>query len=1168
MRLERLTALRLPGIGGGGFELEDLSPGVNVIVGPNGSGKTSLCRAVRALLWEDEPFRGEVRSEWAVGEGRVALERETGTAPRLRDLGSGTSLPDLPEARFRRCFTLSVDDFLTDSGTDEEIALEIRKELAAGFDLSAVLASERGRGARSGGALQKASALQRARRDKEALAATHRRLAGEARDQGALREELEQAKAAARATSGLRDALELAKARLAAREAAARLEAFPAGIERLHGDEAVRLEELAAAIEQSERDVKGAREQAEAAKEVLARCGLGGPVPAEDLETLSTREQRLRALEQTLARAREGEAAAAAHLEEASRSLRRFSAHALPAELHETGWRAVEDALRELSDRRARVAALRAEIEDAGTPEEDRAEPPYHDGIRALARWLEGGAAAGRQARLGLRFALCAGAVLVLAGFLSYAIGGGLGWLLVLLGLALLGWGGWVLRRGAEEGDRAQWEREYAGLGLDPPEPWSVDEVTNRLARLLRESAAFEERRQHRASAEQKRAQLARAEEAHAAAEAALAECLGERGLPLTLARLELTEVAELLLQRTHAAGELAETQARRLETGAACGRELDHAGELFARHGGTRPADAADLQRRRESLARREQERATAAERLEHARSSEARANEVLASWRGKRGELFRRLALEGDDEDDEDVEKLRRLLEALPEWRDAREAQGRAELEVSTHASRLADRAELLELSVEEAARLLEESEALAARQEELAERIARVEAEVRRASAGHELEDALAAEQRALEALEETRRELFESAAADFLVETIAREHADLAEPDILRRAAERFGRFTSHRYRLTSPRDALEAGPGFAVRESDGGEKQIAELSSGTLSQLCLALRLAVAESVERDEPLPVFLDEALTNSDPVRFREVVLSLAELAREGRQLFFLTADPDDARRLEEILGEPGGDAVPCRRYDLALLRGEKGAAESLEHTPLPEVPAPRPAEDAASYGERLLVPAIDPFAGVDALHTFYLLSDDLAALHAILAERVETVGQVALLLESHPRPVWDEAQRARFTARRTVAAAWLEAYRIGRSPRVLPEVLREGPAGRTKYFDALAEICEEVEGDAARLLAALEPKERDARLKGFRNATVDLLREDLEARGLFTESEPLDEEALEGRALAAALPHLEEGAIDREEVCQLAAAFADWLPGEPLGQDAEEE
>ena len=71
----------------------------------------------------------------------------------------------------------------------------------------------------------------------------------------------------------------------------------------------------------------------------------------------------------------------------------------------------------------------------------------------------------------------------------------------------------------------------------------------------------------------------------------------------------------------------------------------------------------------------------------------------------------------------------------------------------------------------------------------------------------------------------------------------------------------------------------------------------------------------AAHLAFADEAEQGVRLPLFLDEALDQSDPVRFEAIARSLARMVEdEGRQLFYLTSDPTDMRRIQEALDKEG--------------------------------------------------------------------------------------------------------------------------------------------------------------------------------------------------------------------------------------------------------------
>ena len=51
LHFKKIQVIRAPGFENRGFTVSNLSPGVNIIHGPNASGKTTLARSIQDLLW-------------------------------------------------------------------------------------------------------------------------------------------------------------------------------------------------------------------------------------------------------------------------------------------------------------------------------------------------------------------------------------------------------------------------------------------------------------------------------------------------------------------------------------------------------------------------------------------------------------------------------------------------------------------------------------------------------------------------------------------------------------------------------------------------------------------------------------------------------------------------------------------------------------------------------------------------------------------------------------------------------------------------------------------------------------------------------------------------------------------------------------------------------------
>lgn len=133
--------------------------------------------------------------------------------------------------------------------------------------------------------------------------------------------------------------------------------------------------------------------------------------------------------------------------------------------------------------------------------------------------------------------------------------------------------------------------------------------------------------------------------------------------------------------------------------------------------------------------------------------------------------------------------------------------------------------------------------------------------------------QLEDTYAALNIAQEALEQARRELQRRFA-----------------PRITRRAQELLERMTGGRYH------SLTMGEDFSLQSGAGQETTLHEIlwrSDGTMDQLYLALRLAVAEELTPQAPL--ILDDALVRFDDVRLKAAMAILKELAQSRQVICF---------------------------------------------------------------------------------------------------------------------------------------------------------------------------------------------------------------------------------------------------------------------------------
>ena len=1205
MRLRRIAIRRLPGIPRPGFDLDGFADGINVVVGPNASGKTSIPRAVRAALYGEELARESVDVEAVFalgdraaeeerdgkgdgsgrGEGDIQAARTGGALIWTRD-GERIDAPALPEHRFVSCYTLHIEDLLAgDSDTDADIARRLVREMAGGYDLDAAR-RECGFSVPPRVGQTETKEVSSAESDLRHRQGRFRELQREEERLGPLERELHEAQVADREAALVDKALQLLEKRRERSGLERRNAALPPDMERLSGTEAEALERLGGERRRAEQDLAGAEADRRTAERTLAATGLVGSALDEGRTAdMRPRIARLEHLEGELARVRGRADEEATARDRAAREL-----GGEPGEGVRLGPEAVHVADQALDALRLVAAELReldAELSRLSDGPDTVPDPERIDEARReLLHWLSAPAVSGSPAARAAALLVIAAtgiAGAIAAGFLfhpaAYALLAPAAVALVYVFLLLR-------RAGAGAGQRLEAEQRYRRLGFDRPETWEQERVAERLHVLDRElgvarQGADDLRR--RREAERKRKDLRAAFERERARLAEIARRVNfdPQALDASFDRwLRLTgdyDRADVALGESRARLATLERDSDALRAGIisflAAHGEDPRAGvpevgipgaEVASAESPAAEATAAEatmgeapgatppgievpaaevLGQRLERLAGRVRGRDGAERDLHTARESLERLSGEIEKRRVETEEIFRRAGLAPGDE----VE-LRRRLEFLEQWRSVDRQLTEVRIAEELLHGELADRPDLLGVIEEDGEATLKGRRGFlrerAERVAALSKAIAGIRARVELASQGRELEEARARRQRAGDALHRRFDEAMLAEAGAFLLDQVESEHVRTSRPAVLRRAEDWFARFTRHEFELAMG----AAGDGtFRARETATGEwRALSELSSGTRMQLLLAVRIAFAVEAEKGRtPLPLFLDEALTTADPDRFRAVADSLRRLSEEGgRQIFYLTAQPEEGRYWAE--------AAPTV-IDLAASRRAGRAVTVPEEVGLPPAAPEPPDPDGLppeEYAVRIGALPVQPWEHPAGIHVFHFLRDDLDLVRRLLRAGVERLGPLASLLDSgEARLFLSPAEQSSVRLRVAGARAWLEAWREGRGRPVDRDVLAASGAITPTFIDRLVELAGEVDGDPRLLLHAMDT----GAVPRFWGRNRQRLEEWLRENAYLGDADPLDARGLERRVAMALTAHGAPPESSLDQAADLARSMA---------------
>jgi hypothetical protein len=298
------------------------------------------------------------------------------------------------------------------------------------------------------------------------------------------------------------------------------------------------------------------------------------------------------------------------------------------------------------------------------------------------------------------------------------------------------------------------------------------------------------------------------------------------------------------------------------------------------------------------------------------------------------------------------------------------------------------------------------------------------------------------------------------------------------------------------------------------------------------------QVLLAVRIAFVEQQEQGVRLPLLLDETLANTDDRRAQIIIESMIELARNGRQIFYFTAQGDEVAKWTAALENTNGvahevtDLTTVRDVDEAVHVPDLDAIESFT----PKAPSPD-GHDHASYGDAIGVDSFNPHRGVETAHLWYLV-DDVEALYRLLELGIEHWGQLNNLLQWGNGDL-SSVEPDQMTVIEENAAAlgeFVDAWKVGRGEPVDREVLEDSGAVSGNFIDEVTALAESVNGDGKQIVEALH----DGEVNRFRSGKANELETYLEENGYIEPRETLDNGQIRARVIER---YVDEG-VSRDE------------------------
>ena len=1140
--LKELSIRKMPGLPSGLKPYKGLSSNINIIAGPNASGKSSTARMIQQIIRQNNTDQTQVgsvvkidRENWQINidSKHIKVQRE----------GVDSQLTGLPPAETEGRYMLAFHELVNQE--EQGLAKQILKESVGGFDLDQAMkelkysenitttrASEHRK-------FQKAHEEYNERLDKQkALKKEEDRLKQ-------LYKEKEKSEKAAK----LKAFYELVKDWLSQKKEFEawkdKYKAYPEVMDQLNGEEYKNIEELEEETTKAKGEIEQAQKEIDWCKRELSDLNL--PVEGVDDKTLDELKKKIEQLDETgreIANKEQEKEAAQKKEEEALKAIGRS--------LDYNSWKGINlndvTNLQKFLDKATKTYSEKLFLEtelDKLKQEREKNEEAELDtlktGINALSQWLQERMSSGIPGKW-LWFLTIAGALTAGAALLF-------GWY-GLLGIAVLVIISFFALKNKSADETSIRQQDYLKTGLEAPEEWNVEQVTetlnhlsDRLSRAWYKDKIDKKIDQRNEELEELQPRLIEAETAHqewveklkAAPDLPDEDVKNYSGLYWFLVHAKDW-------QKNHAEVEALNAQEGKLNKKFA--DLLKEINDRFRQNNAEEANDIAGAKAIYNKLYKDEEKRRKNTEEIE-------RQNEVIEKNKGieqdkrqKLQDIYKKLDLQEGEKEQVRVlvEKLDNYKETKSNYQINQSSLKEKETRMQEHSIYKEKQNEVFFLSPDQVEEQIKKYEQRALEQEKISKEITEIETNIKNAKANNDMEDALKNKEQALSEMEELYERNLSALTGSAIVAELKKETQNKNQTPVLKRANKIFNRITRGRYELqVTEEDGKPVFKAFDTILNLG--QHLDELSTGTRIQLLLSVRVAFVETQESALKLPLLADELLANSDDERAKAIIDALVEISRDGRQVFYFTAQGDEVAKWKHHMS-----SVNDISYEVFEITGESddrlvydNYEPPYETFKLKQTDIPEPAgKTHDAYGKELEVPSYDLLSqSIDKLHLWYII-DYPGVLYDCLSLGIRYWGQLKSFLEnSGTIQGLDSDYIKKLKDKAALVERFQQLYRQGRPVPIDRSVLENSGAISDKFIDAVSQKLEEVNRNPEQLIRAL----RKGEVPRFIKSKIDELEEFLVNKGYIREEEVLNkDEILVNLQAMISTMEVERGEVER--------------------------